>query len=258
MPNVLGSGQEFSNQTKDETGNIEVRVIGVGLPRTGTSSIKAALEILGFGPCHHMAEIFKKPSEAVEFIRAYKGENVDFRELLKGYGSTIDCPSMDFYKQIHKVYPEAKLLLSVRDNDEKWYQSFQDTIGMFTENKFYYFIVYPVRFLRLQYTITRKAYQKWMHDYNGIQSPMHSQHNERILSENELGSVFTYNVKDGWEPLCHFLNVPVPEGIPFPHVHDTSEFQRNVKFAKMAGLAAWFCLGSVTVLSSYLLIKMTH
>src|ERR1700679_2922839 len=89
---------------KSDSDNADsMRVIGVGLPRTGTTSLKAALEILGFGPCHHMVELFKLPNRTVEFIRAYDGENVDFHELMKGYGSTLDVPTVDFYKEIHQA-----------------------------------------------------------------------------------------------------------------------------------------------------------
>jgi hypothetical protein len=71
-----------------EKGANGLRVIGAGLPRTGTASLKVALEILGFGPCHHMSEIMQKPNRALEFIRAYDGEKIDFHKLMEGYGST--------------------------------------------------------------------------------------------------------------------------------------------------------------------------
>ncbi|CAF1460229.1 unnamed protein product [Rotaria sp. Silwood1] len=96
-----------------------LRVIGAGLGRTGTSSLKAALELLGFGPCHHMSELFDKPDRSLQFIRAFDGDKVDFHELMKGYGSTVDSPTSDFYKEIHKAYPKAKIVLTLRDSDEK-------------------------------------------------------------------------------------------------------------------------------------------
>ncbi|CAF1452463.1 unnamed protein product, partial [Rotaria sordida] len=96
-----------------------LRVIGAGLPRTGTSSLKAALEQLGFGPCHHMAELFFKPERRILFSRALDGHKVDFYEIMKGYGSTVDAPTQSFYKEIHKAYPKAKIILTVRDSGEK-------------------------------------------------------------------------------------------------------------------------------------------
>jgi hypothetical protein len=96
-----------------------------------------------------MEELFKKSNRTVEFIRTYKGENVDFHELMRGYGSTVDTPTLDFYKEIHQAYPQAKLILTVRDNGEKWFESFRNTIGKVETNifiitvfLFYVFYVY--------------------------------------------------------------------------------------------------------------------
>ena len=87
------------NKKKTSEDNVYLRVIGAGLPRTGTTSLKDALEILGFGPCHHMEELFKKPSRIKEFNRAMNGENVDFYQLMEGYGSTVDSPTMELYEE---------------------------------------------------------------------------------------------------------------------------------------------------------------
>ncbi|CAF4660505.1 unnamed protein product, partial [Rotaria sp. Silwood2] len=89
-----------------------LQVIGVGLPRTGTSSLKAALEILGFGPCHHMTELLHKPEQRKIFAQILDGYEADFRELLKGYRSSVDVPTVLFYKELHQLYPKAKLILT--------------------------------------------------------------------------------------------------------------------------------------------------
>ncbi|CAF1435534.1 unnamed protein product [Adineta ricciae] len=94
--------QRHGNNTRDKT-DVELRVIGAGLPRTGTLSLKTALEILGFGPCHHMVDLMREPDRIIGFIQAYDGENVDFRQLLKGYRSTVDAPTVDFYKEIQQA-----------------------------------------------------------------------------------------------------------------------------------------------------------
>jgi hypothetical protein len=127
-----------------------VRVIGAGLPRTGTSSLKAALEILGFGPCHHMVHLAADSSRCLSFIRALDGHEVDFYELMKGYGSTVDAPTEEFYKEIHQIYPNAKIILTVRDSGEKWFESVRNTIGPSATDILYLISVYPIRFLRLQ------------------------------------------------------------------------------------------------------------
>ena len=231
-----------------------VRVICIGLPRTGTSSLKEALEILGFGPCHHMVELFQKPEQTVTFLRAYNGEQVDFRTLLQGYRSTVDLPTLHFYEEIHRVYPRAKLILTVRDSDDKWFASFQNTIGRLVQDQTYDWCVYPLRFLRLQNRLGRKAVQRWLRDYGSITSTMHDQHNRRMIEENKENNLLIYNVKEGWKPLCQFLGVDEPKDVPFPNANDTQEFQSNIRLAKVLGLATWLGI-SVMISVSFYLIK---
>ncbi|CAF1021509.1 unnamed protein product [Adineta ricciae] len=249
--------QRHENNKRDKT-DVELRVIGAGLPRTGTLSLKTALEILGFGPCHHMVDLMREPDRIIGFIQAYDGENVDFRQLLKGYRSTVDAPTVDFYKEIQQAYPNAKIILSVRDSNEKWFESFQNTIGLITCSRFYRFAVYPLRFLRLQSQMGEKTTQKWIRDYGSIDSKMHEKHNQRVINENKRGDVLVYNVKEGWEPLCRFLEVDVPENIPFPNVNDTKEFQRRITLAKILGLCLWAGIGFVFTGFSYFFLRKTY
>jgi hypothetical protein len=180
-----------------------------GLPRTGTSSLKAALEILGFGPCHHMSELLDKPDRCVEFLRAYDGDKVNFFKLIEGYGSTVDAPTVDFYKEIHQAYPKAKIVLTVRDSDEKWYESFKNTVEQFATDDGLFFVLYPIRSLRLQGIIARKILEKWIAEYGEIGPRIHSQHNARVIGENKEHDLLVFNVKEGWSPLCKFLGVDV-------------------------------------------------
>ncbi|UJR14405.1 hypothetical protein I4U23_001402 [Adineta vaga] len=245
------------NNKAEKTSN-DLRVIGVGLPRTGTSSVKAALEILGFGPCHHMTELMNEPDRIVEFIRAYAGEKVDFRRLMKGYGSTVDAPTFDFYKEIQQAYPDAKIILTVRDSNEKWFESYQNTIGLIATSNFYHFSIYLIRFLRLQSIMGRQAVRKWIRDYGAIGPAMHEQHNQRIINENQTDEILIYNVKEGWIPLCKFLEVSVPENIPFPNINDTKEFQRNIRLAKILGLCSWTVVGLIFTGLTYFTLQKTN
>ena len=128
-----------------------VQVIGAGLPRTGTSSLVAAMEILGFGPSFHFTEIFYNPGYAPilerllqafritgsRFAPKSKEESDTMKDQLKdiyrGYKSTFDNPSCHFVPELIELYPHAKVLLSVRDSDEVWYKSMQDTIPVMTK-----------------------------------------------------------------------------------------------------------------------------
>ncbi|TMC24080.1 MAG: sulfotransferase family protein [Chloroflexi bacterium] len=109
----------------------ELKIIGAGFGRTGTLSIKAALEELGFGPCYHMTEVFSHPAHASVWEAAAKGEPINWQEVLTGYQATVDWPGCTFYQELMKVYPDTKVLLTVRD-PEKWYESVQSTIFQIT------------------------------------------------------------------------------------------------------------------------------
>jgi len=100
-----------------------LKVIGAGLPRTGTTSMKAALERLGFGPCYHMFEIFTNPDHADRWLPIASGAKVDWARVFDGYQSTQDWPASHFWRELAVAYPEAKVVLTIRD-PHAWYPSF--------------------------------------------------------------------------------------------------------------------------------------
>ena len=104
-----------------------MKLIGAGFGRTGTTSLKAALEELGFGPCYHMTEVFAHPEHADFWTSAWRGKPVDWEGFLGGYEAAVDWPACTFYEELMEEYPDAKVLLSVRD-PERWYESTRNTI----------------------------------------------------------------------------------------------------------------------------------
>lgn len=104
-----------------------MRVIGAGFGRTGTMSLKAALEELGYAPCYHMTDLFENPEHVAPWEAATREEPVDWEELFEGYRATVDWPGAACYKELMKAYPDAKVLLSVR-GPEGWYESTKNTI----------------------------------------------------------------------------------------------------------------------------------
>lgn len=106
---------------------MSLKIIGAGLGRTGTTSLKAALERLGFGPCYHMMEVFPRPEHLVLWLAAHRGEPVEWEDVFGDYQAAVDWPSCTFYRELMRRYPEAKVLLSVRD-PEQWYKSVLNTI----------------------------------------------------------------------------------------------------------------------------------
>jgi len=104
-----------------------IRVIGAGIGRTGTTSLKMALEQLGFDKCYHMDEVAKNPSHVPMWIDAANGKNVDWDALFEGYQAAVDLPPYAFYSELMAYYPEAKIILTLRE-PEKWYESASQTI----------------------------------------------------------------------------------------------------------------------------------
>lgn len=175
-------------------------VIGAGLPRTGTSSLKAALELLGFGPCHHMSELFDKPIRSIQLAKALDGDPINFRALMQGYGSTVDAPTVEFYKEIHQSYPNAKIVLTVRDSAEKWFESVENTIGPTATDILCYIAIYPIRSLRLQCIANRKIFKRWIERYGVLGPRIHDLHNARVINESNKDEVLVFNVREGWPP----------------------------------------------------------
>ena len=104
-----------------------LKIIGAGFGRTGTLSLKVALEELGFSPCYHMIEVFERPADIAVWEAAALGKPIDWKALFAGYQATVDWPACIFYKELMQVYPDAKVLLTVR-NPENWYESANSTI----------------------------------------------------------------------------------------------------------------------------------
>src|SRR5262245_50709202 len=104
-----------------------LRVIGAGFGRTGTLSLKAALEQLGFNPCYHMVEVLSHPDHIARWRAIGEGQAAEWEALFAGYQAAVDVPASEYYAQLMQAYPEAKVVLTVRD-PEQWYESASSTI----------------------------------------------------------------------------------------------------------------------------------
>jgi hypothetical protein len=217
---------------------MSLQVIGSGVGRTGTHSLKLALEQLGFGKCYHMAELFQHPEGLIYFQQAERGETADWDKLFEGYKSAVDYPVARYYKQLITAYPNAKIVHTVRDA-ESWYQSAVETIFWATKPsagrmlslllKMPFNSVVRKRLPVLKYDgemvdnifgKNLKDKQEVIRRYNAI--------NEETLNFIPKDRSLVYEVKSGWEPLCNFLNVPVPS-TPFPRSNTRDAFKVMVK-----------------------------
>lgn len=189
-------------------------VIGAGFGRTGTDSMRRALEELGFGPTHHMKEVLADPAEIARWRAISAGGTPDWDAVFAGWRSAVDWPSAFFWRELAAHYPEAKVILTVRDPDS-WYASFAATIQRHTmegdpESLGRRLIgerVFGGRSDDRAHAIA--VYERNTADVQAAIAP------ERLL---------VFRLGEGWERLCPFLGVPVPD-TPFPHVNTADEFR---------------------------------
>ncbi len=200
-----------------------LEIVGAAFGRTGTNSLKLALEHLGFGPCHHMYEVRDHPEQLPYWQAAARGELPAWDEVFADYRSCVDWPSARFWREIAAHYSDAKVLLTLRP-EESWFRSvhatiypviagraerepghFRDTMEMAHE-----IIVAQTFGGRLDERDHALAvYRAYAEDVRRTIAP------ERLLA---------YDVSEGWAPLCAFLGVPVPD-LPFPRTNTSEEFR---------------------------------
>ena len=195
-------------------------IIGAGLGRTGTMSLKLALDQLGFGPCYHMIEVFKNPAAFAWWEAAADGKPVNWEQIFDGYRATVDWPSATFYKTLADAYPEAKVILTVRD-PEAWFASTQATI--FARD----FTAAPTTpFETMAAKVVGDLFDRRMHDRDHLIS-VYERHNAQVRAVIAPERLLDYEVSQGWGPLCDFLGVAAPEG-PMPKANSTEEFQARI------------------------------
>jgi hypothetical protein len=193
-----------------------LKVIGTGFGRTGTDSMRLALNMLGFGPTHHMHEIIESPEQKRLWRTAVWDGDRDWEELFAGYNSCVDWPSAHYWRELIEVYPDAKVLLTWR-SPESWWASMEKTlipamqndsdpgsVGQGVRNAVFGNDLSKENALRL-YEENVEAVKK-------------------IVPEERL---LIHKLGDGWAPLCAHLGVAVPEE-PYPHGNTTAEFQARI------------------------------
>lgn len=217
------------------------RVIGSGFGRTGTASLKRALEILGFGPCHHMEEVLRHPAEVPTWEAAARGEPVDWPRFLDGWGSAVDFPSAFYWRELAGAFPDAKVIHTVRD-PSAWFDSYATTI-LPAVSQFPSRIVGPwLPFVSAPFRVASRALLERVFgpDLRDKANAMRvfEAHTEEVKRTIPADRLLVFDVREGWGPLCAFLGVPVPEE-PFPRVNDAAEFQRRIR---VANVASWMIL----------------
>ena len=215
-----------------------MKIIGAGFGRTGTTSLKAALEELGFGPSYSLTEVFENPGHVQFWEAARRGEKVNWKRFFADHDIAVDWPACSFYGELMEAFPDAPVILTVRD-PEPWYESTLSTI-------------YKLRKLTTGPLPVRAAFAfaglfapgvtgtarladhlVWEDTFDGrfddrdyaIETFEH--HNEQVRRRVPPERLLVFDVRDGWRPLCDFLNVEVP-GKPFPRLNEAREMRRRL------------------------------
>ena len=199
-----------------------IRVVGAGVGRTGTASLKEALERLLGAPCYHMIEVFAHLDHVPIWHAAINGEDVDWSPVLDGYAAIVDWPGAACWRSIAAAYPDAVVLLSTRADAETWYRSAKATIlGDVSDEE--------------------KDARPELHDFGAMIGDMfasldpnwrdhdaavaaYERHNAAVRAEVAPERLVEWQPGAGWEPLCQALGLPVPDE-PFPHTNTTEEFR---------------------------------
>jgi hypothetical protein len=200
-------------------------VIGAGFGRTGTMSLKLALERLGLGPCHHMIELFSHPEQIPVWEEAADGAAVDWELLLADYRSIVDWPGCHFWRELTDRYPAAKVILTVRE-PKAWYRSASATIFRALREKPRDDPVAKAQWHVARKIIVEQTFGGSTAD-EALAIDVLRMHDEEVRREIPAERLLVYDVSQGWEPLCRFLAVPTPDE-PFPKANTTEEFMARL------------------------------
>jgi hypothetical protein len=198
-----------------------LKVVGAGVGRTGTASLKVALEQLLGGRCHHMLEVIEDPAQVPGWTHAIEGRDVDWQELLSGYVALVDWPGASFWPELSAANPDALVLLSTRDPDA-WYRSASNTIFNVFDN--------PMPGLEQWFASVRKMFGERFSD--DLKNPTamkgaFERHNAQVRAGVAAERLLEWTPSEGWEPICERLGVAVPDE-PFPSVNTTNETRGRI------------------------------
>jgi len=206
---------------------VSLQVVGAGLGRTGTHSLKLALETLLDAPCYHMIEIRERPGDADVWRRAAEGERIDLTAAIDGYAATVDWPAAPFWLQLSQENPDAIVLLSTRASSEEWWNSANSTI--FEVNR----TMEPGPVYRMLKSLFPRTFTA---DYSDRDAAVaaYEAHNASVRRHAPADRLVEWQPGDGWRPLCNALGIPVPDE-PFPHSNAREGFRRRRGFDSEPG-----------------------
>ncbi|HUA10532.1 MAG TPA: sulfotransferase [Solirubrobacteraceae bacterium] len=224
-----------------------MKVIGAGLPRTGTLTQKMALEMLGLGPCYHMVNVLADLGQADLWARALDGEAV-WDEVFDGFQSTVDWPGGYFTEALADRYPEAKVVLSVRDK-QRWAESMHETVWAVRNGDSLTRLLSDARaridpqwsaFLGMIDALLWRGAGTFADARESMDALIETAyaHEASVRAAIPAERLLVWDVREGWEPLCAFLELPVPE-VELPHINDRAEFIGRIADGTIEALQRW-------------------
>ncbi len=192
-----------------------LQVIGTGFGRTGTDSMREALNILGFGPCHHMYEVNQHPEQRQIWRAFVQGAPADWEQLFAGYRSCVDFPSCWYWRELIAAYPDAKVLLTWRPSDS-WWESFSKSVAIVMAQST------DPESLGLALVANRVFGGRPTDREHAI--AVYEAHVAAVKATVPPDRLLVHKLGDGWAPLCAHLGVPVPE-VPYPQRNSSAAFQ---------------------------------
>jgi hypothetical protein len=198
---------------------VTVRVVGAGLGRTGTTSLKLALERLLGGPCYHMDEVRHHPSHPDAWASAYRGQMPDWSLMLDGYLACVDWPAAPLWAEISAAFPDALIVLSVRDTDD-WWVSASSTIFPAMERAYFGPDAEDNGWTHMCVEMMNRFCSDWR-DADAAKAAF-ERYNDEVRGSAPSDRLLVWKASDGWGPICDRLGIAVPDE-PFPSVNTTAE-----------------------------------
>lgn len=204
---------------------MSIKVIGAGMPRTGTMSLKYAIEQLLGGSCYHMHELYQKPEHVGLWIRVLEGETDLLISILDGYCAALDWPTCAVWRDAVELFPDAKVLLSKRASSADWWDSVNQTVWQIIRTQNFRFSSDPDEadaFSKLHQQLTRQFSPQW--DDENAARAAYTKHCVSVRNTIPKDRLIEFEVGDGWAPLCRALNIAEPNH-PFPHKNNRETFK---------------------------------
>jgi hypothetical protein len=200
---------------------MSLKVVGAGLGRTGTHSLKLALEQLLGAPCYHMLEVIGHLEYAQYWSDALDGKPVDWAQVMDGYAASVDWPAAAFWQELADANPDAIVLLSTRSSTDAWWKSANETIFEISRHAAADPSVAALVEMP-QKLFTKRFTPNWTDPAAAKRA--YEEHNARVRAAVPAQRFVDWQPGDGWDPICAALGLPVPSE-PFPHVNTTADFR---------------------------------